>query len=152
MKRDQRGTAVVETAITLMIVLVMLFGIMEASYFFGRQVTIANAAREGASWSVRPLSQTDTRPNEAEIETHVNDFLRSMGITCISACVSVTRSSVDLCMDGTFICNPGDAPRIRWSAKVDIEVPYQLTTISMFAPLQITQKAHAFMREEVSDY
>ena len=44
----QSGAAMVELALVLPVLLLILFGIMEASWLFAQQVEVRNAAREGA--------------------------------------------------------------------------------------------------------
>lgn len=46
--RDDRGAAAVEFALVLIPLLVLLLGIIEFGYIFNQQLTVTNAAREGA--------------------------------------------------------------------------------------------------------
>lgn len=48
----QRGAALVEFAIVLPLFMGLMFGIMEAGWFFAQQVEIRHAAREGARLAV----------------------------------------------------------------------------------------------------
>ncbi len=52
-RRDrERGAAAVEFAIILPLFVLLIFGTMEAGWFFSQQVEIRNAAREGARLAV----------------------------------------------------------------------------------------------------
>ncbi|MUN07424.1 pilus assembly protein [Agromyces luteolus] len=46
--RSERGAAAVEFALVLIPLLVLLLGIIEFGYVFNQQLTVTNAAREGA--------------------------------------------------------------------------------------------------------
>lgn len=47
-RRSERGAALVEFAVVMPLLILLLFGIMEAGWFFAQQVEVRNAAREGA--------------------------------------------------------------------------------------------------------
>ncbi len=52
-RRDrERGAAAVEFALVLPLFILLIFGTMEAGWFFSQQVEIRNAAREGARLAV----------------------------------------------------------------------------------------------------
>jgi hypothetical protein len=50
--RSERGAALVEFAVVLPLLVVLLFGIMEAGWLFAQQVELRNATREGARLAV----------------------------------------------------------------------------------------------------
>lgn len=48
----ERGQALVETAITLPLLLLLLMGIMEFGWFFYNQMSVENGSREGARYAI----------------------------------------------------------------------------------------------------
>lgn len=48
----ERGQALVETAITLPLLLLLLMGIMEFGWYFYNQMSVENGSREGARYAV----------------------------------------------------------------------------------------------------
>src|SRR5438552_6919259 len=54
----ERGVAIVEAALTLLLLFICLFGLMEVSLLISVQQALTNAAREGARARVAPYSQT----------------------------------------------------------------------------------------------
>ena len=67
--KNQRGTAIVETAITLLPFFVFMFALVEAGWFFYVQATITRAAREGAKIATQPITQTNNLMTGAEVQT-----------------------------------------------------------------------------------
>ena len=49
---DQRGSAILETTLSLIILLTFLFGIMEAGFALYTYISISEAAREGARFAI----------------------------------------------------------------------------------------------------
>lgn len=60
-RSDRRGTAVVETALVLPVVLMLFFGIFEYGKFLSAQQAIENAARAGARYAVVNTSTATTQ-------------------------------------------------------------------------------------------
>jgi Flp pilus assembly protein TadG len=135
--RSERGTAIVETAITLVAVLTFIFGLMEIGRFFQTQEVLTNAAREGARLAVTPLPGTTTLPGAGEIEARVQEFLDSahlVGATVIVAGEIVPYGTVNT-----------DLTRVR------VELPYNLMTgLTWFEALEVTLSGEAVMRDETS--
>ena len=59
--KKQAGVAMMEFAIMLPVFLLILFGIINYSFLLFNQVTITNAAREGARWA--SINTTSTTPS-----------------------------------------------------------------------------------------
>jgi len=74
-RRDHRGSALVEFAITVPILLAVLLGIFEFARAWNIQQVITNAAREGARAAVVPTATT------AQIQTAVDLRLNSANVT-----------------------------------------------------------------------
>jgi Flp pilus assembly protein TadG len=134
-RRNQRGVAIVEMAITLLPFLIFLFAVVEGGWFFYVQVTLNNAAREGAKIAVRPISQTNTLMTAAQVKTYVADYLTPIGVTCPS-CITVTQETTA-------------SGQVR--TRVRVQVPYSPLTLAMFSSLAFPMKGEAVMRNETSD-
>ena len=132
-KKDdcQRGTVIVETAFTVLLLFTFLFAIMEAGRLFNVQQTLTDAAREGARLGVTPLTQTNTLPSTTDVQNAVTVFLNA---------AAITGANID-------VNNP--APPAGFT-RVRVTAPYQLITLSIFSNLQFTVKGEALMRNETS--
>jgi Flp pilus assembly protein TadG len=73
-RRNQRGQAVIELALTLPLLLVVVFGIIDFGFMFQRYEAVTNAAREGARLGVLPDYTAD------EAEARAIDYLRASGL------------------------------------------------------------------------
>jgi Flp pilus assembly protein TadG len=133
-RHAERGTAVVETALTLLPLFIFLFAIMEAGRFFNVQQSLTDAAREGARLGVAPLSQTDTLATKQEIVDAVTIYLNAASIQPKRILVDAENS-------------PGPPANFR---KVRVEADYSLITLSMFSSLKFTLEGEALMRNETT--
>jgi Flp pilus assembly protein TadG len=73
--RSERGQAVIEMALTLPLLLVVAFGIIDFGFMFQRYEVVTNAAREGARLGVLP------QYTATEAQNRALDYLRGAGIT-----------------------------------------------------------------------
>lgn len=135
----QKGTAVVEAALTLLTFFTVLFGIMEAARFVSVQQAVSSAAREGARFSVAPLRGTSALPTDAEIQAQVNQFLNAAAIA--GATVTIQRP---------IVIPTGAFPVLTEFTLVQVQVPYQVISLAMFGNLQVTLRGEALMRNETS--
>jgi Flp pilus assembly protein TadG len=76
--RSYRGTAIVEFAIILPLLLVLLFGIIEFGIILYDKAVITNASREGARAGI--VSQ-DPRVSDSEIKQVVKNYCQSYLVT-----------------------------------------------------------------------
>jgi Flp pilus assembly protein TadG len=129
----EAGVAVVEGAMTLLLFMVCLFGIMESARFINVKQALSHAAREGARLAVAPLSQTSTLASQSEIESRVQRFLNAASIT--GATVQIERPVGS---------GGGQSTRVR------VSIPYQVISLSMFGALSTTLEGEAVMRNETS--
>lgn len=136
-KTSDQGAAIVEAALTLLVFLMLLFGIIEGGRVLNVQQTLTGAAREGARLSVAPLSGSSTLVSTTEIENEVNKALNAASIR--GASITVERP-VSL-QSGE---DPTEFTRVRVSLK------YSVLTLSMFRTLQVTLTGEALMRNETS--
>ena len=136
--REQRGTAVVEAALTVLGFLVLLLGIFEAGRLFNVQQSLTEASREGARLAVLPLSGTSTLPTQGEIENEVQRLLQAANIggavTVVARPISIVTGGVST----TF-------------TRVRVSLPYTVLTLSMFSNLEITLVGETLMRDETSE-
>ncbi|MEE8161294.1 MAG: TadE/TadG family type IV pilus assembly protein [Acidobacteriota bacterium] len=135
--REQRGTVLVESAMTLLGFLVVLLAILEAGRFLNVQQVLTDASREGARLAVSPLSGTSTLPTTEEIENEVQRFLQAANVG--SATTVVERP--------VYIVT-GGVPTIY--TRVRVSLPYTVLTLSMFSDLEVTLVGEAMMRNETS--
>ena len=77
MKRNERGASIVEFAIVVPLFVLLVFGIIEAGWFFSQQVEIRNATREGARIAVVDFGSA----NETIAETCSRADLSGSGAT-----------------------------------------------------------------------
>lgn len=87
LRRDRRGSALVEFALTVPILLAVLLGIFEFARAWNIQQVITNAAREGAREAVVPSATV------AGIQTAVEDHLRSANVDPAGAVISIFNST-----------------------------------------------------------
>ena len=133
---SQRGSAMVEAALTMLTLFILLFAILEAGRMLNIQQTLTNAAREGARLSVLPAwGGTDTLPSTGVVQTRVQSFLNASGLNGASATVAVNNNHTV----GTT----------NYSL-VTVTVPYKVLSISMFSLLEVNLQGQAMMRNETN--
>lgn len=106
--RTERGQAMVETALVMPIVLLLLFGMLDAGRIFHAWIIVTNGAREG----VRAAS---TQQDEATIEARIDASL----------------GSIDGCNVGATTCTLTNVQG-QSGEPVSVEVE---TTVTMVTPL-----------------
>ncbi len=135
--RNARGQALVETALTLLLLWVFIFAIFEGGRLIQVQQTLTDAAREGARRAVAPLTQTlpGTMLTPAEVKTFVQSYLEAASVHIPS---------------GNIVVNPAFDDGIRTYTEVTVTCPYQVMTLSMFGMLNMTLTGQSRMRNETS--
>src|SRR2546425_7971623 len=152
--KAETGTAVVETALTLLLFFTFLLGIMEAGRLFHVQQTLTNAAREGARWAVAPLTNTNYPCSGGStdiqcIRDRVQVFLGSAGISLLAD--GCTSSSVVNVGDTCMILNQDVVIGADHYTRVQILSKYQFITLSTFSSLTAGNlKGEALMRNETT--
>src|SRR5437763_12495162 len=73
--RSERGAAIIETALTLPILLLVCVGIFEFGRAYETSQVLTNAAREGARVAILPA------PGAGAADTRVRDYLKLGGLT-----------------------------------------------------------------------
>ena len=87
-KHRESGAAMVELAVVMPLLLLILFGIMEAGWFFAQQVEVRNAAREGGRLAVVDYPGPD-----------LGDSIAIRDQVCARASLSVDRAAVSITFD-----------------------------------------------------
>jgi TadE-like protein len=136
--RNERGTALIETAITIPIVLLVAVGIFEFGRAYQTQQVLTNAAREGARQAILE-GVTDS-----QVTTTVRNYLTGGGLR-----------AVDPVIERTISFNPaGGCP---CASRITINYPFNFIVLQPVARLvrrtstvgaPITMQASALMRNE----
>jgi Flp pilus assembly protein TadG len=139
--RDQRGTALVETALTLPLMLLISVGIFEFGRAYQTWQILTNAAREGARIAILPGTSDDA------IEARVRDYLTDGAVDRpADADVDITRNNVVPSGGGTAS-----------ASRVTVSYPYEFMVLQPVATLVVsdsnvgaplTMTATALMRNE----
>src|SRR5215813_12281600 len=108
---SERGAALIEAAATLLTLLILLFGIMEAGRMINIQHALTNAAREGARFSVLPLQSSgsppvphDDLPSVQEVQAKVQGYLDANGMNGATATILVDQACCDITSAGCQTC------------------------------------------------
>jgi Flp pilus assembly protein TadG len=134
-KRSQRGAALVEAAVGMMLFFTLILGVLEFSRAFNVYQTMVNAAREGARLSVAPLPGTNTLPTSTEVENKTKEFLAMSSVT--GTTVNVNQTLIGPTVGGVATVY----------TQVDVSVPYK----SFLVPGNtFTMSATARMRNETN--
>jgi Flp pilus assembly protein TadG len=136
MKRSgQRGAALAEAAVGLMLFFTLILGVIEFSRAFNVYQTLVHAAREGARLSVAPLPGTNTLPTSGQVETYTRDFLAVSNVAGTTVTVNQTLIGPEV----------GGVSTVY--TEVDVSVPYR----SFLIPGNtFTMSASARMRNETN--
>jgi Flp pilus assembly protein TadG len=139
--RSERGTAILETAITIPMLLLVAVGIFEFGRAFQTWQVLTNAAREGARRSAMPNATS------ASVETVVRNYMQTGALSgYASASVAVDRGAT-ITVNGS----PESA------SSVTVDYPYNFMVLQPVAQLvtpgttlgaPITIRAASIMRNE----
>ena len=88
--RREEGSALVEFALILPLLVLLLFGVIEFGLLLYNQQVITNASREGARYGI--VARVPERRSVAEITQVVNDYCASNMITFGSGTPSTTAN------------------------------------------------------------
>jgi hypothetical protein len=139
--RSERGAAIIETALTLPLLLLVAVGIFEFGRAYETWQIMTNAAREGARVAVLPT------PIPGAVDARVREYLQLGGLTSDSTVgVAITPANVSLGAAGTAS-----------GSKVTVTYPFTFMVLQPVARLvvsgstlggPITLTAAATMRNE----
>lgn len=101
------GSVLVESALSLLAFLMLIFGIAEAGRLLEVQSVLTNAAREGARFGVTPLCSTcgtgqGTLPSVGDIQNWVNTFLTAAAVSVPMGNIVVTKTTTHTQVTITF--------------------------------------------------
>jgi Flp pilus assembly protein TadG len=141
LRRDERGAAVIETALTLPLMLFVSVGIFEFGRAYQTWQVLTNAAREGARIAVLPGTA------DGVVTARVQSYLADGQISRpASAAVSITRNNEISIGAGTAS-----------ASRVTVSYPYEFIVLQPVATLvspgstvgePLTMTASALMRNE----
>ena len=116
---NQRGQAVIEMALTLPLLLLVVFGIIDFGFMFQRYESVTNAAREGARLGVLP------EYTAAEAQNRALDYMRASGLNgTVRACGgAIVRNSMCAVMTTAIVPVAGSTP-VRTVNQVTVIVEY----------------------------
>lgn len=97
----RRGSAVMEAALVLPVLVVLTMGAMEFGYFFYVKHTLQGAAREGARAAITPGAST------SDVTTAVNAAMKAAGFDIVAKPSLYTTQVLD--SGGTTVVNPSTA-------------------------------------------
>lgn len=138
----ERGSAVIEGALVLLLLFTLVFAIWEAGRLFNVQEVVTNAAREGARLAVAPDAGTlpGVLPTDSEVQSRVNDFLAASSIP--GATVTIN--------DGGGVASPIVIDDNEFT-KVRVQVNHSFLRLPIFGPmLDVTVSGESVMRNETS--
>lgn len=93
--RNERGQSVIEMALTLPLLLLVVFGIIDFGFMFQRYEVVTNAAREGARLGVLP----DYTATEAQ--NRALDYLKASGLNGTVRTCGGTEVTNTMCAEMT---------------------------------------------------
>jgi Flp pilus assembly protein TadG len=136
------GAVLVESALILMIFVMLILGVMEAGRLIQVRNVVTEAAREGARFAVSPLHDpqqgTWTLPTNSEISNQVTQLLAAAAVDTSQAAISI-NSSFPFPGDPSTTCT-----------QVIVTLPYRiLTPLVPFGGVTLT--AQSVMRNETSN-
>jgi Flp pilus assembly protein TadG len=133
---DERGAAIIETALSLMVFLSFLFGIMEAGFALYTYNDLCEASREGAryaivrgaTWGTACASYTSSDCTASP--TQIQSYVQSIGFTGITVSTPVYTAFAN-----GSTC-PATGPCNSWGNQVAITVTYNFPMTIPFIPTQ----------------
>jgi hypothetical protein len=135
--RNERGAALLETAITVPIILLIAVGIFEFGRAYQTQQVLTNAAREGARQAVIE------GVSDAQVTSIVRNYLTGGGLTAVDPAID---HMVSLVGGG---CPCGSRVTITYPFNFIVLQPVaRLVVRSSTAGAPITMQASALMRNE----
>ena len=151
----ERGAVVVESALTIGVLFLLLFAIVEFGRAYNIYQTLTDAAREGARYSVAPdPANSYSAPSSGQIQANVQQFMAAanirggtVNISCIYAAGSPAPQT-SFCPQGatqntdpTLQIDNGFNPVYT---EVKVSVPYKFLVL----PFSVTMSSKAVMRNE----
>lgn len=139
--RSERGTALLEAALTVPLILLISIGIFEFGRGYQTWQVVTNAAREGARVSVLP------NPEEGAVETRVRAYMQSGQLPDYQKATVTVNRTASLQVGSSTVS----------ASEVTVEYPFTFIALQPLAKLvdksstmsgSITINASAVMRNE----
>ena len=140
-RHSERGNALIETAITMPLLLLLIVGIFEVGRAYQTWQVLTNAAREGARMSVTPNSDTSTA------EALVRQYMLDGQLAEYSVAAVDVNNNASLTVNGTTV----------GASLVTVDYPFEFIMLQPVINLvasgsttgqPITMRATALMRNE----
>jgi Flp pilus assembly protein TadG len=130
-RRRDSGQAVIEMALTLPLLLLIVFGIFDFGFMFQRYEVVTNAAREGARLGV--LADY----TEAEAEARALAYLQTSGIVGTTRACGGAEVPRTMCADLTYTTTtiPGPSPKVVNEVTVVVEYDHEHSFVGPIAQL-----------------
>jgi len=139
--QEERGTALIEAALTMPLLLLLATGIFEVGRAFQTSQVLTNAAREGARVAILPDQAADA------VDTRVRDYLKIGGLAS-DATVGVTVTPIAVAT-GAAATAPASQVTIAYPFTFIVLQPVaQLLVSGSMAGDPITVTKTAVMRNE----
>ena len=139
-KHQERGSAIVELALSVFLLLLVMTGVVEFGRMFYHAAEVANAARAGVQWAVvNPGSPNNLTAMQTAAK---NDAVNITGLTATPTefCECDDGSTVD-CTTGT--CATGS---VRTYVQVVATAPFAMLANYWWMPQSITVGSRAVIR------
>jgi hypothetical protein len=138
--KSARGTAMIELALMLPLILFISVGIFEFGRAYETMQVLTNAAREGARVAVLPNQPTDI------VKTRIKDYGRLGGLDICDSCIVVTATSIAI---GGTSTAPGSKVTVNYPFSFMVLQPVARLLVSgSTMPAAFTMSAVAEMRNE----
>lgn len=154
-QKRESGAVIAESALTIGVLFLLLFAIVEFGRAYNIYQTLTDAAREGARYGVAPdPANSYADPSVSQIQANVQQFMAAahiQGGTVAVSCVYAAGSpapQTSFCPQGatqttdpTLQTDNGFNPVYT---KVQVSVPYKFIVL----PFSVTMSSKAVMRNE----
>lgn len=153
--RKQRGAVIVESALTIGVLFLLLFAIMDLARAYNIYQVLTNAAREGARYSVAPdPNNAYSVPSTAQIQSQVQRFMASdhiqggsVDVYCVYASGTPAPNLAICPQNATQVADPTlqtDKNLNPVYTKVQVTLPYKFIML----PFTVRMSSKAVMRNE----
>jgi Flp pilus assembly protein TadG len=120
--RGEYGQSMTEFALSLVILLTLLAGVVDLGRVFFAYIIIRDAAQEGAVYgSIAPKDNLTTFRNEVEerVRTAFTDPADSSNVP-----IDITKMNVQTDIIGTTCASPGNGVRVRVEYSIPVTMPF----------------------------
>jgi len=146
LRKNERGAALLETAITLPLILLVAVGIFEFGRAYQTWQVLTNAAREGARVAI--LSEK----TDADVQATVTEYLKAGGLPCVGTSPPKgCRGAASVTMDRNVPMGANSASQISVNYPFDFMVlgpVMKLVTTTSSLETARTMQSVALMRNE----